>query len=72
MWATISKFILNIVISIISDKVIVEATKKMLVKAVDSKVKNVGITNEDAKDLLHTITESSLNCLGDTIIDKLN
>ena len=61
MWATISRILINIVIAIISDKVVIAAGKKLIVKGVDSAVKGVGIDNGDVKDLLHEITRSALN-----------
>ncbi len=65
MWATISKILLQIVISIISDKVVVEGAKKLITKAVDSGMEGVGIDNQDAKDIIQKITKSTLNTLED-------
>lgn len=71
MWTTISKILLQLVMTIISDKVIVDGAKKMITKAVDSGVENVGITNSDAKDIINTITKSTLNTLEDTLLDNI-
>ncbi len=71
MWTIISKVLLQIIISIISDKVLVEGAKKMVVKAVDSKVNKVGVTNDDARDIIHSITESGLNTLTKEIIKTI-
>lgn len=68
MWLTIGKIVLDILIYLISDKVLVQAAKKMLVKAVDSTVEKVGIDNKDAQDLIHTITSSTLNSIEDTYL----
>ena len=61
MWAIISKLLLDIVITIVSDKVVVEAGKKLILKGVDSVMDDVGITNKDAIDLAKAITKSGLN-----------
>jgi hypothetical protein len=71
MWTTIGKVLLDIIIYLISDKVLVATAKKMIVKAVDSGVEGVGVTNEDAKDLIHSITQSSLNALDEHILNTL-
>lgn len=71
MWAIISKILLNVVIAIVSDKVVVAGAKKMIVKAVDSGVDKVGITNEDAKDIIHSITDSGLNSLSKELVSKV-
>lgn len=63
MWSIISKILLNIVLAIVSDKAVVEAGKKLITKGVDSAVKGVGITDEDAKHLIHEITRSTLNSI---------
>ena len=63
MWTTIGKIVLDILIYLISDKVLVAGAKKMLLKAVDSGVEKVGITNEDAQEIIHSIAESSLNTI---------
>ena len=68
MWTTISKLLLQLVIAIISDKVIVEGAKSLIVKAVDSGVKGVGINDEDAKQMITNITLSTLNTLEETYI----
>lgn len=68
MWSTISSILLKIVMSIISDKVLVQGAKTMITKAVDSGVKGVGIDNTDAQDIIHTITQSTLNTLENTFI----
>lgn len=70
MWATIGKILLDILIYMISDKVLVQGAKKMLVKAVDSTVEKVGIDNEDVQELIHTIAESSLNTVQDVLITR--
>lgn len=70
MWATIGKVLLDILIYIISDKVLVQGAKKMLVKAVDSTVENVGIDNEDVKELIHSIATSTLNTVEDVILTR--
>lgn len=69
MWTTISKILLQLVITIISDRVLVAGAKKMITKAVDSAVSNVGIDDEDAKVLIHKITTSTLNTLDKTYIN---
>ena len=61
MWALISKFLIDIVIAIVSDTVVVEAGKKLLLKGVDSTVKGVGITDTDTQELIGAITRSALN-----------
>ena len=71
MWTVISKLLINIVIAIVSDKVVVDGAKRMIVKAVDSKVDKVGITNEDAKEIIHSITESGLNSLSKAVVSKV-
>ena len=70
MWSTIGKVLLDILIYIISDKVLVQGAKKMLVKAVDSTVENVGIDNEDVKELIHSIATSTLNTVEDVILTR--
>jgi len=65
MWTIISEFLVKMVMAIISDKVLVKTAKTMLTKAVDSTVDKVGITDEDAKDIIHNITSSSLNIITD-------
>ncbi len=71
MWAVISKILMNIAIAIISDKLLVDGAKKLIVKAVDSKVNKVGITNEDAKSIIHSITNSGLNSLTKDLVGKI-
>jgi len=71
MWTIVSKILMNILIAVISDKVVVEGAKKMIVKAIDSKVNKVGITNDDAKEIIHSITESGLNSLTKDIVSKI-
>ena len=61
MWAFVSELILNIVIAIESDKVVVEAGKKLIAKGVDSVSEGIGITDDDAKHLVEQITRSTLN-----------
>jgi len=61
MWGIISEILINLVIAIVSDKVVVEAGKKLITKGVDSAVKGVGITDEDAMHLVEQITKSALN-----------
>jgi len=61
MWETISKFLIDLITFLVSDKVLVEGAKKMIVKAVDSGVEKVGITDEDAQEIIHSITKSTLN-----------
>lgn len=70
MWATISKVLLQLVISIISDKVLVQGAKNMIVKAVDSGVDKVGITDDDAKELIHSIAQSALNTVENVILTQ--
>jgi len=71
MWSIISKILLNIVVAIVSDKVAIEGAKKLITKAVDSGVDKVGITNDDAKEIIHSITESSLNSLTKDLVSKV-
>jgi len=71
MWTTISKVLLQLLISIISDKVMVEGAKKLITKAVNSGVKGVGIDNTDAISIITTITTSTLNTLEDTLLDNV-
>ena len=61
MWAFVSELLLNIVIAIVSDKVVVEAGKKLIAKGVDSVSEGIGITDDDAKHLVEQITRSTLN-----------
>ncbi len=61
MWAIISQVLMNILIAIVSDKVVVEAGKALIEKGVSSAVKGVGITNRDAQQLIGSITRSALN-----------
>ena len=61
MWAFISNILINIVVAIVSDTVVVEAGKKLLLKGVDSTVKGVGITDTDTQELIGAITRSALN-----------
>lgn len=71
MWSTISKILLQILISIISDKVLVSTAKTMLVKAVDSGVKKVGITDDDVQDIIHSIATSTLNSFDEHIVKTI-
>lgn len=71
MWTILSKILINIVIAIISDKVLVESSKKMIIKAVDSTTERVGISNEDAKDIIHNIAKSGLNSLTDDLVKSI-
>ena len=71
MWAAISKILIQIVISIISDKVVVEASKRLVNRAVDSAVNGVGITDKDAKDLIHSIADSGLNNITKSAVSSL-
>ena len=61
MWTILSNFLINMVIAIISDKVVVEAGKKLILKGVASATKGVGITDSDTRVLLGAITKSALN-----------
>ena len=61
MWSSLSKILIDIVIAIISDKVVVEAGKALITRGVDSAVKGVGITDADATHLIKEITRSTLN-----------
>ena len=70
MWATIGKVLLDILIYLISDKVLVAGAKKMITKAVSSGVEKVGITNEDAKDLIESIATSTLNTVENVILTQ--
>ena len=63
MWSSLSKVLIDIVIAIISDKVVVEAGKALITRGVDSAVKGVGITDADAQDLIHSIAASTLNSI---------
>ena len=71
MWTMISKLLLQLVMTIISDKVIVNGAKELIVRAVDSGVEGVGITNTDAQDIIASITKSTLNTLEDTLLDNI-
>ena len=72
MWSIISKILINILISIISDKVVIEAGKKLIQKGVNSTVKNVGIDDKDAIDLIEGIIDSSLNHIIDVKLNKVD
>lgn len=71
MWAMISKILLQIVTSIISEKVLVQGAKLMISKAVDSKAEDIGINDKDARDIISTVTSSTLNTLEDQMSDYL-
>ena len=71
MWPIISKILINILISIISDKVVIEAGKKLIKKGVDSTVKNVGIDNKDAVEIIDNIIDSSLNSILEVSLNGL-
>jgi len=72
MWTLISKALLQIVMFVMSDKALVSGAKSMISKAVDSTVYKVGITNEDAKDIISSITDSSLNMLDKKIVETVD
>ena len=72
MWSIISKILINILISIISDKVVIQAGKKLIQKGVNSTVKNVGIDDKDAIDLIEGIIDSSLNHIIDVKLNKVD
>lgn len=72
MWTTISKVLLKIVMFVMSDKALVSGAKEMIGKAVDSTVYKVGITNEDAKDIISSITDSTLNVLDEKIVETVD
>ena len=67
MWITISQILIKIVMALLSDRVLVEAGKKMLNKAVESAEDSVGIDNEDAREIIESITKSSLNSVDESI-----
>jgi hypothetical protein len=67
----LSNLLLSIVVSIIKDTDAVKVAKKLIVKAVDSGVEDVGVTNEDAKEIIHSITESGLNTLTKDLVSKV-
>lgn len=67
MWTIISRLLIKLIIKIVTDRVLVESAKSMLEKAVDSGVKKVGITNEDAQHIINTISESTLNTVDEAV-----
>ena len=71
IWTYLSRLLIEIVIAIISDKVVVEASKKLIGKAVDSAVDGVGITDSDAKYLIHSIANSGLNTLTKDVVSRV-
>ena len=61
MWTTISNILLQLIINIISDKVVMDVAKKLINRAVNSKTKGIGITNNDVQDILTSVAKSTLN-----------
>ena len=68
MWTIVSKLLIQLVIGIISDKVLVSSASDMLLKAVRSKT--VGIDNKDARNIIDNVAESTLNTLEQSIYDR--
>jgi len=61
MFVFLSNLIINIVIAIISEKVVVDAGKKLLAKGVASATSGIGIDEEDANDIVDIVAKSILN-----------
>ena len=67
MWTTIINIMIKVLIALISDRKLVTVAKSLLNKAVVSAEDKVGIDNKDAREIIESITKSSLNNIDETV-----